>query len=197
MRALPHGTGSRHRARSTGWAGSAFVRQRRNETGRRDVPALPVWNHTCIRWAGEDRSGPSGRTAGSAQQAQAISEPTRLFQDMVDRLFADTGKTIIRTENEICFTQIGETLQPYKLSSGEKQLLVILLTVLVEDKQPYILFMDEPEVRMHIEWQKQLIDLILTLNPNVQIILTTHSPAVIMNGWMENVTEVSDITMNE
>lgn len=71
MRALPHGTGSRHRARSTGWAGSASVRQRRNETGRRDVPALPVWNHTCIRWAGEDRSGPSGRTAGSAQQAQA------------------------------------------------------------------------------------------------------------------------------
>ena len=112
-------------------------------------------------------------------------------------MFADTGKTIIRTENEICFTQIGETLQPYKLSSGEKQLLVILLTVLVEDKQPYILFMDEPEVSMHIEWQKQLIDLILTLNPNVQIILTTHSPAVIMNGWMENVTEVSDITMNE
>ena len=133
----------------------------------------------------------------SAQQALAISEPKRLFQDMVDRLFADTGKTIIRTENEICFTQIGETLQPYKLSSGEKQLLVILLTVLVEDKQPYILFMDEPEVSMHIEWQKQLIDLILTLNPNVQIILTTHSPAVIMNGWMENVTEVSDITMNE
>lgn len=71
MRALPHGTGSRHRARSTGWAGSASVRQRRNETGRRNVPALPVWNHTCIRWAGEDRSGPSGRTAGSAQQAQA------------------------------------------------------------------------------------------------------------------------------
>ena len=42
--------------------------------------------------------------------------------------------------------------------------------------------------------QKRLIDLILDLNPNVQIILTTHSPAVIMNGWMDNVTEVSDIT---
>ncbi|HIV84126.1 MAG TPA: ATP-binding protein, partial [Candidatus Prevotella intestinigallinarum] len=32
------------------------------------------------------------------------------------------------------------------------------------------------------------------LNPNVQIVLTTHSPAVIMNGWMNKVTEVSDIT---
>ena len=43
-------------------------------------------------------------------------------------------------------------------------------------------------------WQQRLIDLILTLNPNVQIILTTHSPAVIMNGWVDHVTEVSDIT---
>ena len=42
--------------------------------------------------------------------------------------------------------------------------------------------------------QKRLIDLILDLNPNVQIILATHSPAVIMNGWMDSVTEVSDIT---
>lgn len=32
-------------------------------------------------------------------------------------------------------------------------------------------------------------------NPNIQIILTTHSPAVIMNGWMDKVTEVSDITV--
>jgi predicted ATP-dependent endonuclease of OLD family len=53
--------------------------------------------------------------------------------------------------------------------------------------------MDEPEVSLHIEWQKRLIDLIVELNPNVQIILTTHSPAVIMNGWLDKVTEVSDI----
>ena len=66
--------------------------------------------------------------------------------------------------------------------------------MLVEDNQNYVLFMDEPEVSMHVEWQKQLIDLILALNPNVQVILTTHSPAVVMNGWMDRVTEVSDIT---
>ncbi|MBF1555281.1 MAG: ATP-binding protein, partial [Prevotella pleuritidis] len=136
-------------------------------------------------------------TPDAAQRAQALAEPKRLFQDIVDRLFKDTGKTIIRTENEIRFSQIGETLVPYQLSSGEKQMLAILLTVLVEDNQNYVLFMDEPEVSLHVEWQQQLIDLILQLNPNVQIILTTHSPAVIMNGWMDRVTEVSDITDNE
>ncbi len=131
---------------------------------------------------------------GNPQEAQQLSEPKKRFQDLIDDLFKDTGKKIVRTENEIRFSQIGETLVPYQLSSGEKQMLVILLTVLVEDQQPYVLFMDEPEVSLHVDWQERLIDIILQMNPNVQIILTTHSPAVIMNGWMDRVTEVSDIT---
>jgi predicted ATP-binding protein involved in virulence len=130
---------------------------------------------------------------GNTEAAQHLSENKRRFQDIVDELFRDTGKKIVRTENEIRFTQIGEVLMPYQLSSGEKQMLAILLTVLVEDNLPYILFMDEPEVSLHIEWQKRLIDLCLELNPNIQIILTTHSPAVVMNGWVDSVTEVSDI----
>ena len=131
---------------------------------------------------------------GNPQEAQDISEPKKRFQDLIDDLFKETGKKIVRTENEIRFSQIGETLVPYQLSSGEKQMLVILLTVLVEDQQPYVLFMDEPEVSLHVDWQERLIDIILKMNPNVQIILTTHSPAVVMNGWMDRVTEVSDIT---
>lgn len=127
--------------------------------------------------------------------AHRMSESKQMFHDIVDRLFADTNKTIIRTENEIRFMQMGEVLTPYQLSSGEKQMLVILLTVLVQDQQPFILFMDEPEVSLHIDWQKQLIEIITQLNPNVQVILTTHSPAVIMNGWMDKVTEVSEITV--
>ena len=101
---------------------------------------------------------------GNTDAAQHLSEPKKRFQDMVDELFEETGKKIVRTENEIRFSQIGETLVPY-----------------------------QPEVSLHIEWQKRLIELILELNPNVQIILTTHSPAVIMSGWMDKVTEVTDI----
>ncbi len=134
--------------------------------------------------------------ADAAEKAQQISQPKKRFQDILDDLFTETGKKIIRSENEIKFSSLGEVLAPYQLSSGEKQILVILLTVLVEDYEHYVLFMDEPEVSLHIEWQKRLIDLILELNPNVQIILTTHSPAVIMNGWIDRVTEVTDITDN-
>jgi predicted ATP-dependent endonuclease of OLD family len=67
--------------------------------------------------------------------------------------------------------------------------------VLVEDHEPYVLLMDEPEVSLHIEWQKVLIKTIISLNPNVQLILTTHSPAVIMDGWTDKITEVGEITI--
>ncbi len=128
------------------------------------------------------------------EKAQSAARARAQFQDMVDELFGETGKKIVRSSNEIQLEQCGETLSPYKLSSGEKQMLVILLTVLVEDGQPYVLFMDEPEISLHVEWQQKLITLIRRLNPAVQIVLTTHSPAMIMDGWMDAVTEVSDIT---
>lgn len=128
--------------------------------------------------------------------AAEISKPKTKFQNLIDELFAETGKKINRKSNEILIEQDGDILTPYKLSSGEKQMLVILLTVLVQDNAHCALFMDEPEISLHIEWQQRLITLIRSLNPNVQIILTTHSPALIMNGWVDAVTEVSDITTN-
>lgn len=118
-----------------------------------------------------------------------------LFCDIVDDMFSVTEKTINRDAVQVELWQWGEQLNLKLLSSGEKQLLVILMTVLLEDGDHTVLFMDEPEVSLHIEWQQSLLDTILRLNPNVQVILTTHSPAIIMNGWMDKVTEVSDITV--
>ena len=126
--------------------------------------------------------------------APSLSLPKRKFQDMIDELFSYTHKTIDRKSNDIVFYQNGERLLPYKLSSGEKQMLVILLTVLVRDDDHCVLFMEEPEASLHIEWQQKLIGMIRNLNPNVQLILTTHSPAVIMEGWLDAVTEVSEIS---
>lgn len=136
----------------------------------------------------------SGDEEGQRKAAE-VSYPKRRFQDLTDELFAETGKKIIRSMNEIVFEQEGEQLLPYRLSSGEKQMLVILLTVLVQDKRPCVLLMDEPEVSLHIEWQQRIISIIREMNPQAQIILTTHSPAVIMGGWMDAVTEVTDITI--
>lgn len=133
-------------------------------------------------------------TEEQRSQASSLSTPKRTFQDLIDELFSYTRKKIDRKSNDIVFYQDGEKLSPYKLSSGEKQMLVILLTVLVRDGGHCVLFMDEPEASLHIEWQQKLIGMIRELNPNLQLILTTHSPAVIMEGWLDAVTEVSEIS---
>lgn len=123
------------------------------------------------------------------------NERWELFCDIVDEMFAPTEKTINRDAAKVELQQMDETLDLKWLSSGEKQMLTILMTVLLEDGDYTVLLMDEPEVSLHLEWQQVLISTIQQLNPNAQIILSTHSPAIIMNGWMDKVTEVSDITV--
>ncbi len=131
------------------------------------------------------------------RQAAVLSGPKTKFQNIIDELLRDTNKTIDRKSNEIQFIQDRGRLTPYQLSSGEKQILVIMLTALIENGEHYALLMDEPEISLHVEWQKQLISLIRELNPNAQIILSTHSPALIMDGWMDCVTEVDDVVVND
>ena len=132
----------------------------------------------------------------SASGSQGPSASVQRFYDLIDQLYGQTDKTIIRDADGIRFMQEGDILTTRQLSSGEKQMMLILLTVLLEDCQPYVLFMDEPEVSLHVDWQQELVTIITELNPQIQLILTTHSPAVIMNGWLDKVTEVSDITVS-
>jgi energy-coupling factor transporter ATP-binding protein EcfA2 len=115
------------------------------------------------------------------------------FLEIIDSLFADTNKKVDRESNELMLLSGKDKLTPYQLSSGEKQILVILMTVLIQDNKPSILFMDEPEVSLHIDWQRKLIQYIKELNPNVQIILATHSPGIILEGWSDKVSEMSDL----
>jgi ABC-type multidrug transport system ATPase subunit len=112
-------------------------------------------------------------------------------------LFSETGKKVNRDENQIEFLLEDKEIKVYQLSSGEKQLLIILLTVLIQDSKPSILFMDEPEISLNIEWQKKIIQYIRELNPNVQVIIATHSPAIIMDGWMDKVFNMNDIIINK
>ncbi len=131
------------------------------------------------------------------EEFEKIKYPQTRFLEIVDNLFAQTGKEINKNKNQIEFLLGDKEITPYQLSSGEKQLLIILLTVLIQDNKPSILFMDEPEISLHIDWQQEIIKYIRELNPNVQVIIATHSPAIIMKGWQDKVFEVSDIVVKD
>lgn len=79
-------------------------------------------------------------------------------------------------------------------STGEKQLLYILLSVLNTKEEPTVLLMDMIDSSLHFEWQQNLLDSLVGISPNIQIILTTHSPSMIIRGWQSAVKEINDIT---
>lgn len=84
----------------------------------------------------------------------------------------------------------GEELDINQLSQGEKSLLALIgdiarrLAILnpgldnpLESKG--VVMIDEVDLHLHPKWQHDLIDKLVTTFPNVQFILTTHSPHVI------------------
>jgi len=68
-----------------------------------------------------------------------------------------------------------------KLSSGEKQILIIFLNIVVQGENPFILLMDEPESSLHVEWQAILIKNIKKLNSSIQMIIATHNPIILLD----------------
>ncbi|MGK7878964.1 MAG: AAA family ATPase [Crocosphaera sp.] len=97
-------------------------------------------------------------------------------------------------DNSIIFRQENDKIISWKqLSSGEKQLLIILLTVLLEKQEPTIMLMDEPEASLHITWQHKLINHIRKLNPNSQLIIVTHSGSIFSKGWLDRATDMEEV----
>ena len=90
------------------------------------------------------------------------------------------------------FTKNGNVIGYEHLSMGEKQILLLLLMVSNTQQQPCIFFMDEPDLSMHIDWKEILVKELHELNPNMQIILSTHAPSVI-TGWHDKVKEVNQL----
>jgi predicted ATPase len=80
------------------------------------------------------------------------------------------GISVIKDDTEIPLTQ---------LSSGEKQLIILLTEALLQKGEETLFIADEPELSLHIEWQRKVIPSIRKLNPNSQVIVATHSPEIV------------------
>lgn len=66
----------------------------------------------------------------------------------------------------------------YQMSSGEHQILRILVGLAAETAKNSIVLVDEVELHLHPAWQKRLIQVLRDDNLNNQYIFTTHSPTV-------------------
>jgi predicted ATP-binding protein involved in virulence len=108
--------------------------------------------------------------------------------------FASDKKFILDTRDsgEIMI-QKNKTIIPLsQLSSGEKQLFILLTETLLQRDNPFLFIADEPELSLHIKWQRNILESIRALNPNSQIIVATHSPEI-AGHWRPNIIKMESM----
>lgn len=116
------------------------------------------------------------------------------FQDVVNSLFALTHKRIEIEGSKFSVITESGTLPVGALSSGEMQILLILLRVFLLNGREAVVLIDEPENSLDIDWQFELINMLVRINSNAQYFITTHSPALFGEGWGDKVWYMEQIT---
>lgn len=113
------------------------------------------------------------------EKKDRINQPIQTFLDIMNTMIQNKILTI-NDQNEIeVSNNSGQNFSIKALSSGEKQLLIILGEALLQIKEPCIYIADEPELSLHVKWQEQLITNIRKINPAAQIVFATHSPDIV------------------
>lgn len=84
----------------------------------------------------------------------------------------------------------GRVIDFENLSSGEKQIVSIFSKVYLDVVSRCIFIIDEPEISISIEWQKELLKDIYESGKIGLLIATTHSPFIFKNNYREFVNEL-------
>lgn len=106
---------------------------------------------------------------------------------IINEFFEETEKTINREVSPFYF--LPHNISFLELSTGEKQLLLLLLASFLHNTQENtlsIILLDEPEISLHLRWQQILLSKLVALNPRSQYIIATHSPSIYGKGYMVN-----------
>lgn len=122
------------------------------------------------------------RSGGEARDAEWLSRLNEVWTafhedgsvidaDIVDPSDDDSGFDLFVFDGETRRCSIDQ------LSSGELEILTMAGSLILQDFSG-LLLIDEPELHLHPEWQRGLLDALRAMAPEAQIILATHSPEI-------------------
>jgi predicted ATPase len=103
-----------------------------------------------------------------------------MFENIINRFFTDKQVNISSREGFDIITADGKSLKEEQLSSGEYHFLYLMVAALVTQRRGTVLAIDEPEMSMHIKWQRGLISALIECASDAepQFIFATHSPDI-------------------
>jgi energy-coupling factor transporter ATP-binding protein EcfA2 len=115
-----------------------------------------------------------------AAERQLIVKRLDTFETLINRFFIDKAIKISPKQGFEITTTTNQRLREEQLGSGEYHLLYLMVAALVTQRRGTVLAIDEPEMSMHLQWQRQLIRAIVECASDAepQFIFATHSPDI-------------------
>jgi predicted ATPase len=95
----------------------------------------------------------------------------------LEEILSEFLNMTVQIKNSIIFKKNNKLLNFEDLSAGEKQLISLFIYIFFQKKK--VILIDEPELSLHVSWQRKFIDKIY--NAKMQFIMTTHTPFIISN----------------
>jgi len=133
---------------------------------------------------------------GIQAQLDALKDVQELlvtFTSAVNSFLSDKALRFTLRDGISISTSDNDELSPMALSSGERQLVLLLCSVLVARDDTHLFIIDEPEISLNVKWQRQLLDALLdcTAGTDMQFLVATHSIEMIA-GHRESVARLVD-----
>ena len=115
-----------------------------------------------------------------------------MFEEIVNS-FLNEKSIKVSDRGELMILPQGREVEPIEwrhLSSGEKQILILLTQALLSEKSPAVYVADEPELSLHVDWQEKLLKALTQLAGRCQFIVATHSPDI-ASGFGDKVIDLA------
>lgn len=104
----------------------------------------------------------------TSEKKNKLLNPFTVLGELVAQ-FLDKEKTL-------SYEELIDIIDSEQLSSGEKQMLSFLSYCIFYENA--IIFIDEPELSLHVDWQRLFVPTLLKLNTSNQYFMATHSPFI-------------------
>ncbi|EMA8653730.1 ATP-binding protein [Cronobacter dublinensis] len=168
-----------------------------NEKEREKIDAMNQIK-SMLDYVPEDRKLSLEKTIRELEEKSDYKRELNDFIAIVNSFFELTKRKIfIDNEGLISLEYKENYYKWFDFSKGEMTLLSLLLVVYLHRNENVIFLFDEPDLSLHIKWQKNLISKLAAIAPSSQFIISTHSPALIGNYSDQSIINISSLSRGE